>query len=116
MERAIPNLPVDDLGVAKSFYVDKLGFGIRYEVTEDGKSGLLGLERGGFVLHLDSPMGGHGRNVVATLEVGDTDALYDQWSGQVEIGGPPRNEVWGSRTFGVSDPFGNLLYVVGPVR
>jgi hypothetical protein len=61
-------------------------------------------------------MSGHGRNVVATLEVGDTDALYDQWSGQVEISGPPRNEDWGGRTFGLSDPFGNLLYVVGPVR
>ncbi len=116
MERAIPNLPVDDLEVAKSFYVGKLGFGIRYEVTEDGKVGLLGLERGGLVLHLDSPMSGHGRNVVATLEVGDPDALYDQWSERVVVDGPPRNEDWGGRTFGVSDPFGNLLYVVGPVR
>ena len=116
MERAIPNLPVDDLQLAKGFYVGKLGFSVMYEATEDGKSGVLGLQRGGFVLHLDAPMSGHGRNVVVTLEVDDTDALYDQWSGQVEVSGPPRNEAWGGRTFGVSDPFGNLLYVVGPLE
>ena len=116
MERAVPNLPADNLHVAKDFYVGKLGFSIRYEVTEDGTNGLIGVQRGGFVLHIDAPMSGHGRNVVVTLEVDDADALYDQWRGQVELGRSPRNEEWGGRTFGVTDPFGNELYVVGPVR
>jgi uncharacterized glyoxalase superfamily protein PhnB len=116
MERAIPNLPADDLQLARSFYVGKLGFTATYEATEDGKSGVLGLKRGGFVLHLDAPMSGHGRHVVATLEVDDTDALFDQWRGQVEVSRPPRNEEWGGRTFEVSDPFGNLLFVVGPAK
>lgn len=116
MERAVPNLPVDDLQVAKEFYVGKLGFSVMYEATEDGKSGVMGVQRGSFVFHLDAPMSGHGRNVVVTLEVDDTDALYDQWREQVELSRPPRNEEWGGRTFGVTDPFGNLLYVVGPVR
>ncbi len=61
-------------------------------------------------------MSGHGRNVVVTLEVDDADALYDQWRRQVEIERSPRNEDWGGRTFGVTDPFGNLLFVVGPVK
>lgn len=65
----------------QGLYVGKLGFRVTYEATEDGKSGVLGLQRGGFVLHLDAPMGGHGRNVVVTLEVDDTDALYDHMSG-----------------------------------
>ncbi len=116
MERAVPNLPVDDLQVAKEFYVGRLGFSVRYEATEDGKSGVMGVQRGPFVLHLDAPMSGHGRNVVVTLEVDDTDALYDRWREQVELSRPPRNEDWGGRTFGVTDPFGNLLYVVGPVK
>lgn len=116
MERAIPNLPVDDLQMARDFYVGKLGFLVKYESTEDGKTGVMGVERGGFMLHLDAPMSGHGRNVVATLEVHDTDALYDQWRGHVQLQRPPRNEEWGGRTFGVTDPFGNLLYVVGPVK
>lgn len=116
MERAIPNFPADDLAVAKDFYVGKLGFSVVYEATEDGRVGVMGLQRGGFALHLDAPMAGHGRNVVATLEVDDADALYEEWRGQVELSRAPRNEAWGGRTFGVPDPFGNLLYVVGPVK
>jgi uncharacterized glyoxalase superfamily protein PhnB len=115
MERAIPNLPADDLSVARDFYVGRLGFNVTYEATADGRSGVLGLERGGFVLHLDAPMHGHGRNVVATLQVDDADALYDHWRERVEMERPPHNEDWGGRTFGVTDPFGNLLFVVGPV-
>jgi hypothetical protein len=60
MERATPILPADDLGAAKSFYVDGLGFSIRFEVSSDGKNELLGLERGTMYLTLDSPMSGHG--------------------------------------------------------
>ena len=114
MERAVPNLPADDLRAVKHFYVDKLGFTIRYEASEDGRTGVLGVQRGGFVLHLDAPMTGHGRNVVVTLEVDDADSLYEEWRGRVELERPPRNEEWGGRTFGITDPAGNLLYVVGP--
>jgi hypothetical protein len=41
MERAVPNLPADDLHVAKDFYVGKLGFSVMYEATEDGMSGVM---------------------------------------------------------------------------
>lgn len=116
MERAIPNIPADDLQTAKAFYVGQLGFHIRYEATEDGQVGVLGLQRGGFALHVDAPMSGHGRNVVVTLEVDDADALFNQWREAANIERPPRDEEWGGRTFGVQDPFGNLLYVVGPIR
>ena len=69
MERAIPVLPADDLGVAKGFYATKLGFHVLYEVTDDGKHGLLGLARGTIRITLDSPMSGHGRNACVSLEV-----------------------------------------------
>ena len=46
VERAVPILPGDDLRVAKDFYVDKLGFQVQFEATEDGKEGIMGLERG----------------------------------------------------------------------
>jgi hypothetical protein len=42
MERAVPQLPADDLGTAKDFYVNKLGFVIAFEATDDGHKGLLG--------------------------------------------------------------------------
>ena len=61
MARAIPLLPADDLRVAKAFYVDGLGFSIRFESSQDGIAGILGLERGGIALTIDAPMSGHGR-------------------------------------------------------
>jgi catechol 2,3-dioxygenase-like lactoylglutathione lyase family enzyme len=74
VERAIPQLPADDLRIAKDFYVNKLGFTVAFEATEDGRSGLLGLARGAIHLAVDSPMDGHGRNACVALEVNDADA------------------------------------------
>lgn len=116
MERAIPVLPADDLGVAREFYVTKLGFSVRFEASEDGRSGLLGVARGTIQITLDSPMDGHGRNACVSLEVEDADAYYREWSPKVEIRRPPMNEPWGARTFGFQDPFGNTVFVMGPVR
>jgi uncharacterized glyoxalase superfamily protein PhnB len=116
MERAIPILPASDLRVAKEFYVDRLGFAIRFEATEDGTSGLLGVDRGTISLTLDCPMSGHGRDACVSLQVESVDAYYDEWRERVEIRRPPRNESWGARTFDVIDPFGNTIFVMGPVR
>lgn len=114
MERATPILPADDLSAAKSFYVDRLGFSIRFEVSEDGKIGLLGLERGTIYLILDSPMSGHGREACVSLEVEDADAYYHEWRNRVEVKRPPKDEDWGARTFDLIDPFGNTIFVMGP--
>ncbi len=46
MELAIPILPVDDLDVARKFYVDRLGFDVRFDYRGEGTDGLLGVERG----------------------------------------------------------------------
>lgn len=46
MELAIPHLPGEDLGVAKSFYIDRLGFRVSFEASENGGTGIVGLERG----------------------------------------------------------------------
>jgi uncharacterized glyoxalase superfamily protein PhnB len=67
-------------------------------------------------LTLDCPMSGHGREACVSLEVEDADAYYDEWLPHVEIRRPPRNEEWGARTFDVIDPFGNTIFVMGPVR
>ena len=74
MERAIPILPADDLAVARAFYVDGLGFRVAFEASENGRTGLLSLERGTIRLTLDSPMAGHGPNACVSLEVNDADA------------------------------------------
>lgn len=115
MERAVPVIPVEDLAVARAFYIDKLGFRATFEASEDGHTGLLGVERGTIAITLDCPMDGHGRNACVSLEVGDADAYYREWSTRVHIERAPRNEPWGARTFDVLDPFGNTIFVMGPV-
>jgi uncharacterized glyoxalase superfamily protein PhnB len=116
MERAVPILPVDDLKRAKAFYVDQLGFAVGWEASSNGTTGLLGLERGGITITLDCPMSGHGRDACVSLLVESADAYYEEWvSRGVPMKRPPANEYWGARTFGVTDPFGNTIFVIGPV-
>ena len=115
MERAVPVIPVDDLMRAKQFYVDGLGFEVSFEASEDGKSGLLGVRRGSIAITLDSPMDGHGRNACVSLEVENADRYYEEWRQRVHVKRPPKDEEWGARTFSVTDPFGNTIFVMGPV-
>lgn len=114
MERAVPILPVDDLAEARRFYVDRLGFEVRFEASSDGRTGLLGVKRGGIAITLDCPMEGHGRNACVSLEVADADRYYEEWRARVPVSREPRNEGWGARTFGLEDPFGNSIFVMGP--
>ena len=114
LERAVPILPGDDLAAAKAFYVEKLGFRVQFEATEDGKSGIMGLERGTIELTIDCPMSGHGRNACASLRVSSADAYYEEWRQKAQVERPPVDEPWGARTFGLEDPFGNTLFVIGP--
>ena len=115
MERAVPILPADDLGVAKRFYT-ALGFSVAFEATSDGTTGIMGLERGSIALTIDAPMSGHGRDACVSLHVNDADAYYREWSAVVTIPRPPRDEEWNARTFGFSDPSGNSIFVIGPAR
>ena len=115
MERAVPVLPVDDLAQARRFYVDGLGFEMTFEVRNDDGSGLMGVRRGSIAITLDCPMSGHGRDACVSLEVEDADRYYEEWRQRVEVKRPPRNEEWGARTFDVIDPFGNTIFVMGPV-
>lgn len=115
MERAVPILPVDDLQRAREFYVDQLGFEVSFQASDDGHNGLLGVRRGSIALTLDCPMSGHGRDACVAIEVEDADRYYDEWRSRVPIPSPPRNEEWGARTFGLVDPFGNTLFVIGPL-
>lgn len=115
MELAIPILPVDDLARAKAFYVGALGFEVTYETSEDGTRGLVGLSRGTIALTLDCPMAGHGRNVCVSLVVENADRYYHEWRTRAEIARTPRDEAWGARTFDLLDPFGNTIFVIGPV-
>ena len=114
MERAVPILPVDNLYLAKLFYVDGLGFQVVYEASDDGVTGIMGLARGAIRLTLDCPMAGHGRNVCVMLEVESADFYYEEWRHKVKVDRPPHDEMWNARTFDLSDPFGNTIFIIGP--
>lgn len=115
MERAIPILPADDLAQARAWYVDGLGFEVTFEASDNGRTGLMGLARGTIRLTIDCPMEGHGRKACVALEVHDADQYYAEWSAKVAVLRPPRDEAWGARTFDVVDPFGNTIFVMGPL-
>jgi catechol 2,3-dioxygenase-like lactoylglutathione lyase family enzyme len=114
MERAIPILPAGNLAAAKSFYVNRLGFRVIFEASEDGRSGLL--ERGTIELTIDCPMDGHGRNACVSLHVDDADAYYREWSAKTAVLRAPKDEEWGARTFDLLDPSGNTIFVIGPAK
>ncbi len=113
MELAVPVIPADDISIAKQFYVDKLGFRVTFEQS-DGKTGIMGVQRGSIEIVIDAPMSGHGRQACVSLRVNDADAYYREWCARVDIKAPPRDEYWGARTFSVHDPSDNTIFVVGP--
>jgi len=117
MERAVPVLPADDIEASRRFYVEGLGFEQTWGFTsDDGKSGMFGVARGGMAITVDCPMTGHGRNACVSLEVDDADKYYEEWRQRVKVNGKPKDEEWDRRTFGVTDPAGNTIFVIGPVR
>ena len=71
--------------------------------------------RGTIEITLDCPMEGHGRDACVALQVDDVDRYHEEWSAKVKVLRAPKNEDWGARTFDLPDPFGNTLFVMGPV-
>lgn len=109
-----PSCPSTTSVVAKEFYVNRLGFQVLYEASEDRKTGILGLERGTVRITLDCPIEGHGRDACVSLVVDSVDAYYKEWHQKVKIKRGPKNESWDARTFDLIDPFGNTIFVIGP--
>ena len=76
---------------------------------------MTSVARGGIAITLDCPMEGHGRNACVSLEVVDADQYFREWNGRVPLRRPPHDEDWGARTFDLEDPFGNTIFVMGPI-
>ncbi len=114
MALAIPNLPSSNLSIAKAFYVGRLGFQVFFEETDNGITGIVGLERDGMRINIDAPMSGHGRQVCVSLEVEDIDRLYTEWSAALGLTEQPAIQPWGARTFGFQDPDDNTIFVLEP--
>ena len=73
------------------------------------------MDRGTIELTLDCPMAGDGRETCVSVRVDDADRYYSDWRVHAPVKQPPRNEEWGARTFDLIDPFGNTIFVIGPL-
>lgn len=124
MAALVPELIVSDIEASTRFYVDVLGFGVRYERVEER---FVYLEREGAQLMLEQSTGRqfldgeleqpYGRGMNLQIAVADGGALYErvQASGASVL--VPIEERWyrrnaellGVRQFVVRDPDGYLL-------
>ena len=110
MLEAIPQLPVDEVPAAVTYYRDVLGFGINYQQDD------LGVMYRDRVTVLLVPRGrpdpGPG---AAEFYVRDADALHAELSGRgARVQGEPLSHPWGLRDFRVLDHEGNLLIFAQP--
>jgi catechol 2,3-dioxygenase-like lactoylglutathione lyase family enzyme len=116
-----PQLFVTDMEAAFAFY-DRLGFAIAFtygeppfyaQIVRDG--GRLNLRRiGEGPVFDDGFRAREGDVLAATLTVDDSKALFLEFQqAGVPFHQTLRREPWGSRTFGVRDPDGNLILFAG---
>jgi catechol 2,3-dioxygenase-like lactoylglutathione lyase family enzyme len=118
---AEPQLFVTDLNAARAFYVDRLGFSLVFSHGDPPFYAQVG--RGGARLNLRLVHASafaadfHIREtdpLSATIIVNGIDRLFPAYEAAgVEFHQRLRSEPWGSRTFIVRDPDGNLIAFAG---
>lgn len=116
-----PQLFVSDLEAASAFYADKLGFRVALsygeppfwaQVARDG--GRLNLRRVSGPVFDSAFRSREGGALSATLTVDHASPLFLEFQkAGVEFYQTLRTEPWGSRTFIVQDPDGNLIAFAG---
>ena len=110
-----PVLPARNVRDAIRFYVDRLGFEVRFQDDPDQPE-YAGVQRDNIVLHLqfqfdrDFQAGSAGRCFVRIL-VDDPDALFAEYSdkGVFQEWSKCGDTDWGTREFALADPDGNVL-------
>lgn len=120
----MPIITVDSVDEARTFYVDKLGFGhMMGMLGKDGQLDFCTVTLGGARVMLSRAQGdveGAGRTtakrpVEIYLEVRDVNAYHhDVKTRGVRITSPITTQWWGDRTFTVQDPYGYQLWFFQP--
>jgi uncharacterized glyoxalase superfamily protein PhnB len=105
----IPVLPARNVGDAVRFYVDRLGFTLRFQDSEDSPT-YAGVRRDGVVLHLQFQFekdfaAGTAGQCMLRLVVDDPDALHAEYAdkGVFHDGTELRDTEWGTREFAFWD-------------
>ncbi len=114
IRRAIPNLVTDDLGTARTFYEEFLGFDVAMD--EPGFTMFASpSNRTAQITVADRAQPGLDRGISEaqiSIEVEDVDALHaEAVSRGLEIVYPLTDEPWGIRRFFVRDPDGRVINV-----
>jgi uncharacterized glyoxalase superfamily protein PhnB len=115
MSYVIPVLPARNVTDAIRFYVDRLGFELRFTDRSDDPQ-YAGVRRGGIVLHLqfqyekDFQAGTAGQCMLRFV-VDDPDALFEEYrdKGVFDEWTKVADTDWGTREFAFSDPNRNGL-------
>ncbi|MFZ1989757.1 MAG: VOC family protein [Alphaproteobacteria bacterium] len=117
---AMPQIPTTNLDVTRAFYTEKLGFKVAILYGEPAF--YMHLERDGARLifkHTDEPPHDPSKRnddtlLGAEIVVDDVKALFKEFqSSGVPFYQALRKEPWGSKTFIVDDPDGNLILFAG---
>jgi len=99
MQKALPELPFDDVTAAVAYYRDVLGFRINYQQHDLGV-----MDRDNITLLLIARTERHTGIGSAYIYIEDADALYAELRAKgANIQGEPVSYPWGLRDFGVLD-------------
>ncbi len=112
-EQVQPVLPVQDVGAAIGFYVDRLGFSLAFRDSEDHPRYAC-VRRDGVELHLqwhDPSEWDRVERPMLRFVVPDIEALFDEYRGRDVFHDRTalRDTPWGTREFGFYDPDMNGL-------
>ena len=110
---ATPILRIFDEAVARTFYVDYLGFSIDFEHRFAPDMPLyLGIARDACELHLSEHHGDTTPGTRIRVLVDDIDGFWQDITGRGHPNvrpGRPSLQPWGERDLTITDPFGNRL-------
>ncbi|MBC8102443.1 MAG: VOC family protein [Cytophagales bacterium] len=106
--QVIPVLPAADVAAAAAFYIEKLGFTLRFHWGGSTVT-YAGIYRDGHEIHLshcDNPEIANQTMLRFSLSQGMVDLLFAEFRGRGVPAGAPEVKPWGTREFAIRDPSG----------
>ena len=105
LEKALPEMPLDDVPAGIAYYRDVLGFKINYQQHDLGV-----MDRDSVTLVLIARTTRHEGIGSAYIYIANADALYAELKSRgADLRSEPVSRPWGLRDFRVSDPEGNQI-------
>ena len=109
--KGVPILRITDVGTAKSFYGEYLGFTVDWEhYYEDGAPVYMQVSRAGLVLHL-SENERFKEGTIIYVGTAGIEELQAELLSRFGASDPPSisSTPWNTKQMEIEDPFGNLL-------